>query len=391
MKTNKHFLFCPGPVNIAQNVKDSVNNEIGHRETEFSLLLASINKKLLKALEIEKPNLYHPILLTGSGTAVNESVLSSIGDVKLLVLSNGEFGDRLYEISKIHNKNTHILRFGWAKDFNLKEIEKFVKKNSIEMLVMTHHETSTGMLNPVEKVGKLAKKHKLLFFVDSISGIGAEKLNVEKSNITFLSGTSGKAIGSLPGVGFVLGKKEAFERLSTVPAKTMYLNLYKIYTYSKNLLQTPNTPAVQLFYATEQALENILSEGLKTRYRRINKTTEALRSGMEKLGLKFLLHRNQMSNVLTTVRLPKYIDMITLRHELKKKNIIIYNGKGVLENKYFQVGNIGAIDIENVNFFLESLKEILKTAKKNEASKKINSEIKIKNNRISKNSTINHI
>ncbi len=247
MKVKKHFLFCPGPVNIAANVKDAVQNEIGHRESEFSQLLGNINSKLLELYEIRDTKEYHPVVITGSGTAVNEAVLSSLpGDLHILVLSNGEFGERLYDISKIHNKNTKILKFDWAENLDLERIEKYIKRNRVDVVAMVHHETSTGMLNPLEKVGLITKKYNKMFFVDSISSAGAEKIDLEKANVAFCTGTAGKAIGSLPGVAFVIGKKEEFEKLKDVPAKTAYLNLYNFYRYSTQFSQTPNTPAVQL-------------------------------------------------------------------------------------------------------------------------------------------------
>ncbi len=364
MNTKKYYLFCPGPVNISQNVKEAVRHEIGHREIEFSLLLASINKKILKLYQIENTRLYHPIMITGSGTAANESVLSSIvGDSNILILSNGEFGERLFEISKLHNENSHILKFDWTQKFDMKKIEKYVKDNKIKIIAMVHHETSTGMLNPIEKVGSIAKKYELTYIVDSVSSIGAEKIDIEKCNISFIVGTSGKAIGSLPGVGFIIGKKKEFKKLKDVKPKTMYLNLYKLFEYSINHLQTPNTPAVQLFFALEQALDNILQEGIEYRLKHIALMTKTLRKGMQELGLSFVIDEKDMSCVLTTVKLPKYISFQTLKHNLRERNIIIYNGKGPLLNKAFQVGNIGAIDKNNVDFFLNELKEILLQAK----------------------------
>lgn len=365
MKTKKHFLFCPGPVNISQNVKDATQHEIGHREIEFSKLLLSINSKLLKLYEISHSKAYHSVLITGSGTAANESVLSSVVNGKnILIISNGEFGERLVEISKIYNpENTFHMKFEWAQHINVEAVRKFVKKNDIKVIAMVHHETSTGMLNPVNKIGLIAKDLNLTFIVDTVSSVGAEKINIEKWNITYCIGTSGKAISSLPGVAFVIAKKKDFEKLKEHTPRTMYLNLYKLYFYSAAHAQTPNTPAVQLFFALEQALENIIEEGVKERRKDLNRKAETLRAGMNKMGLKFHMDGDHMSSVLTTVKLPKYIDFTTLKSELKKKNIVVYNGKGSLTNKVFQVGNIGTFSEEDILYFLDSLKMLLKKYK----------------------------
>ncbi len=371
MKRKKQFLFCPGPVNISLNVKEAVHNEIGHREVEFSKLVKSINSKLLKLYEIKNTKLYHPVLITGSGTAANESVLSSVvGKSNILIISNGEFGERLYEISTIHNPtNTKLLKFGWGQRFDFKKIEEFIKQNDIRLLAMVHHETSTGMLNPIKEIGKIAKRNNVLFIVDTVSSIGAEKIDIEESNIAFCIGTASKAIGSLPGVAFVIGEKKEFKKLKNLPAKTAYLNLYKFYHYSTKFAQTPNTPAVQLFFSFEQALNNIHKEGIEKRRQHIKNMTQALRKGLKDMGLSFVIDELDMSSVLTTVNTPDYIDFETLKKKLREKSIIIYNGKGPLHNRVFQVGNIGAIDQESVEFFLSSLKNILSQIKENEKIK----------------------
>lgn len=360
MKAKKHYLFCPGPVNIAPNVKKAVNNEIGHREKEFSTLLESINANLLNLFDESKNSNYYPVFLTGSGTAINESVLSSLPDnINPLVISNGEFGERLYEISKLHNPNSKILKFAWAQEIDLGYAEEYIKQSNPDVIIMVHHETSTGMLNPIDKIGRIVKKYNKLFIVDAISSVGAEKIKLENWNITFCTGTAGKAIGSLPGVAFVIGKKTEFEKLKYARPKTMYMNLYNLYKYSKDLSQTPNTPAVQLFFSLNQALENILKEGFTERRMHIKEMTQLLRSGMKTMGLNFLIDEKQMCSVLTTVKLPEFIEFEKLSSQLKARNIIVYNGKGPLKDKVFQVGNIGSIDKDNVLYFLSNLQKVI--------------------------------
>lgn len=360
-----HLLFCPGPVNVKDNVKEAaVKNEIGHREKEFSVLLESINNKLLALFKVKNPNIFQSVILTGSGTAANESVLSSIvGNRHILVLANGEFGERLYEISKIHNKNTHILKFGWGEKIDIKKVEQYLIKKKVDIIAMVHHETSTGMLNPIEKIGILAKRFKTLFFTDMISSVSAEKVDLEKSNITFCSGSAAKAISSLPGVSFVIGKRTEFEKLKNIPVKTSYLNLYKFYHYSTQFQQTPNTPAVQLFYALEQALENILLEGVDARINHLKERAKMFREGLKHLGLKFLINEKDMSSVLTTIMTPSNITIGQLKERLHERKIIVYNGKGPIANKVFQVGNIGDVNKEAIRLFLKALKEVLESLK----------------------------
>ncbi len=360
-KSKKYLLFTPGPVNVEENVRMAICKEdICHREEDFDVLLQSIEKKLLQLFEIKNTTDYRAVVITGSGTAANESMLSStVGDKNILTISNGEFGERLFHISEVHNKNTFALKFSWGEKFDLEKIETFIKKNKIDVIAMVHHETSSGLLNPIEEVGMLSKAYNSLFIVDCVSSVGAEPIDLEKCNISFCSSSSSKAIASYPGLSFVVGKNQEFEKLKDIQAKTMYLSLYKFYHFINFISQTPNTPAVPLFFALEQALENILQEGVSNHHRNLLNRANILRMGMKKLGLKFLIDENDMCSVLTTVYTPEYIEVSVLQQKLREKKIIIYGGRGVFKDKIFQVGNIGELSLTEIQFFLDTLQEIL--------------------------------
>ncbi len=357
----KYLLFTPGPVNVAENVRTAICKEdICHREADFDCLLQSIENKLLKLFEIKNIVDYRAVVITGSGTAANESILSSVvGDKNILILSNGEFGERLYNISKIHNKNTFLLESAWGEVLDLGKIEAYLQQHEIDIVMMAHHETSSGMLNPLQKIGALVKANGAMFVVDCVSSAGAEVIDLEGCHIAFCSSSSSKAIGSYSGLSFVIGKTKEFEKLKDLPVKTTYLNLYKFYDFIKNLSQTPNTPGVHLFFALEQALDNILNEGVSVRYANIKYKANLLRQGILNLGLKFLIDQKDMCSVLTTVRVPSHIDVTIFRNKLREKSIIIYEGKGCFKDKVFQVGNIGELSFDDIQYFLNSVGEIL--------------------------------
>ena len=361
----QHLLFTPGPVNVAQNVREAIcKQDICHREIDFDYLLQSIENKLLTLFEIKNRADYRAVVITGSGTAANESMLSSVVAGKnILILSNGEFGERLHNISKIHNENTFLLEFNWGEELSLKKIKDFLQIQKIDVIAMVHHETSSGMLNPLEKIGKLAKSHGAIFIVDCVSSAGAEVIDLEKCNITFCSSSSSKAIGSYPGLSFVVGETQEFEKLKNLPIKSMYLNLYKFYDFIKTFSQTPNTPAVHSFYALNQALSNILNEGIQNRYANLRDKANKLRQGMLSLGLKFVINQKDMCSILTTVYTPSHIDVGVLRQKLREKSIIIYEGKGCFKNRAFQVGNIGDLSFTDIQYFLDSLKKVLDSFK----------------------------
>jgi len=361
MGTN--LLFTPGPVNVAKNVREAIGREdICHRETDFDHLLQSVENKILTLFEIRNKAKFRAVVITGSGTAANEAILSSVvGDGTVLILSNGEFGERLYATSKIHNANTFLLEFPWGEIVDADVVDKYLQLHHVDVIAMVHHETSTGMLNPLDAIGALAKANGSIFVVDCVSSAGAETIDMEKDNISFCSSSSSKAIGSYAGLSFVVGESAEFEKLRNQPVNCGYLNLYKFYEFVQTRSQTPNTPAVPLFFALEQALINILNEGVKNRHVQVKRKASLLRKGMLELGFNFLLDPKEMSSVLTTILIPPHIDLGSFRKKLRDKSIIIYEGKGCLKNRVFQVGNIGELSDRDIRYFLAVQKDILKS------------------------------
>ena len=360
---DKYLLFTPGPVNVAQTLRSAINRpDICHREPDFDDLLASIEQKLLSLFQIRNRNRYRAVVITGSGTAANEAIISSVvGKGSILILSNGEFGERLLRTSRIHNKKTHLLEQPWGKPFDLAQVENYLAANKIDVIAMVHHETCCGMLNPLAAIGALAKAHGAIFVVDGVSSVGAEVVDMEACNIAFCSSSSSKAIGSYPGLSFVIGRKKHFKTLKNHAAKTTYLNLATFYAFLKGHSQTPNTPAVPLFFALEQALTDILLEGVTKRFARIRNRADRLRLGMRKLNLEFEIDEADMCSILTTVRVPPTVSVGALRDRLREKLIIIYEGKGCFAGKVFQVGNIGELSEEDIRYFLNSLRDVLLT------------------------------
>lgn len=359
---NQNLLFCPGPVNLDHSVWKSMIKNIGHREAEFSVLLKDINAKLLKVFEVKNPRLFHPMIITGSGTAANETVIATFHNKKVLVITNGEFGERLLAIAKLHCSRTQAISFAWGEQFDLTRIESVIKKSNIDVIVMVHHETSTGMLNPLERIGAFAKKYDAELFVDTVSSSPVEKLDLENWNVTYCTASSGKAISALPGLGIILARTSALEKLKMQSAKMMYLDLNKLYLFSKKQLQTPNTPAVHLFFSLDAALTNILTIGLSAWREKVNRRAAQMRVSLVSLGLSPLLRGEEMSSVLTTVRLPRNVTFKHLKDVLRKRKIVIYGGKGPLKNKFFQIGHIGNLSDKHIKYFFSSLKEALVTS-----------------------------
>ena len=366
---SEQVLLCPGPVMVSKKVKSALlHADIGHRETEFIEILTRCRAKLNKAYGVIGTD-YTNVILTGSGTAANEALLASYGPGrKLLILSNGEFGNRLIDLARCHQLDFTALEFGWCNPMDLEKIEQEAATGVYDALMMVHHETSTGMLNPINEIGALLARYNVEFCVDAVSSIGAEALSVEQAQITFCTASANKALASLPGLAFVCGKRSAFQALKGQQAHTRYLDLYRHYEYEELQYQTPNTPAVSLFYALETALDELLQDTLEQRMNGYGYLSSLIRNRLKKLGMGFVIPEENMSRVLTTVFYPECIDVEEFHNWVNQHNYVIYRGKGPLLGKAFQIANIGHVRKEHVVAFLDLMERGFRMSRQDDHS-----------------------
>lgn len=359
----KQYLFCPGPVHVLDNVKQAaIERDICHREAEFSEMLDDLQSNLLKVVEIRQPENYQAVVITGSSSAANEMVISTVVQKgSTLVITNGEFGNRLQAMAEHYSQQVHTIAFDWGEFIDVRRIESFLTETKINTIVMVHHETSVGILNPVAEIGQLAAKYNCTFIVDTVSSVGSEKIDMESWNIDFIIGTAGKALAAFPGLAFIIGKVNAFEALRSLKNPTIYLNLIRFYDYGRTLKQTPNTPSVQLFMALNQSLKNILEQGVEQYRARTRELANRFRAFFTEIELELLVPDTQyLSSVLTTLRLPEGMSWTELQEKLRQKNIVMYGGKGPLIKTHFQVSNIGDLSDEDMEYCMTSLRSIIK-------------------------------
>lgn len=354
-------LFSPGPVMVEEPVRQALlHHDICHRSPEFETVYAAIRGKIVRLFEGD--DTYTSVVVSASGTAANETCLSSIfrdGDEALLI-DNGEFGHRLFEILSKYMVPTTHLQYEWATDPNLDEIDKALAENErIKWVCMVFHETSTAMINPVHEVGEIVKKYGRRYYVDCVSAAGGQHIDVIKNNIDLCSSVGGKCLGCYPGSAYVCGKIEIMEDLTPEMGKNVYLNLAKHYQKAKECNQTPNTPNVQLFWALDTALDWTLDrETLDGRIARYQECAKILRDGMRDMGLELLLPDEKMSNTVTSVFLPAGKKVADFINELEEDGYTVYAGKGkFLDRNMFQVANMGAIYPDDCREFLETLKK----------------------------------
>jgi len=354
-------LLNPGPVNVTDRVRQALMlPDLCHREKEFSDLMSAIRTKLLRAFALEED--YTSVLVSGSGTAALEmAVSSSLSPGRsMLVIENGVYGERIGKICDVYQFKRHTLKLGWGEPPRLEDIENKLKQNpDIEVVALVHHETTTGLLNPLKEVGELARRYEKVFLVDCISSLAGDE--VDFKSIDIAAGTANKCIQGFPGVSFVLFREKELERLRKIPERTLYFNLtgYHKAQEAGGMLFTPAIPA---HYALDVALDELIEETVTGRVERYAEAAQFLRTGFELIGLEFLIPEGWRSNCLTGLRLPKGVNYEKLHDELKANGFVIYAGQGNLSDNIFRVANMGDITQEEFECFLHVLKATLKTS-----------------------------
>ncbi len=354
------ILLNPGPVNTSARVTAALaRGDLCHRESEFSDLLEAVRVKLVRAFAPGSD--WTAVPLTGSGTLALEAAVSSsvTPGHKMLVVDNGVYGARIREMAETHGIETVVLEWGWTQRPDPERIAEALGRDSaIEVVAVVHHETTTGLCNPIREIGQVTRAAGRRLLVDSISGLGGDPIDLEAWGIDVCVGVANKCIQGIPGVGFVLARRPELERMAGIPPRTVYLHLPRPHAAHERRT-VPFTAAVQVFYALDEALDELLEETVDGRVRRYAAAANQLRDGFGALGLEILVPPAWRSNSITTLRLPAGIRYAGLHDRLKEDGFVVYEGQGELGATAFRVANMGALDHEDFARFLAALERVL--------------------------------
>lgn len=355
------ILLNPGPVNLSERVRAALlRPDLCHRETEFADLQDQIRERLLATYDLD-PERWAAILLSGSGTAAMEAMISSLvpDQGKLLVIENGVYGERLSKIAQIHGIPHTALHHNWGAEIDIQQLEQMLtEKLGITHVAAVHHETTTGRLNDLAVIGALCRRHNAQLLIDGVSSFGAEALAFEEWGISALAATANKCLHAAPGAAFVIVRRGNLP--TNPPCRSLYLNL-ATYCQEQDQRNTPFTPAIQCFYGLSEALHELADAGgwqtRREHYRHLADLVVA--DGLSQMGIEPLLPRGSSSCVLRSYHLPSDIDYETLHDELKQQGFIIYAGQGGLVVKIFRISTMGAISVQDMQRFLAAVKNIL--------------------------------
>jgi 2-aminoethylphosphonate-pyruvate transaminase len=361
------ILLNPGPVNVTERVRQAlIRPDTCHRESEFADLMQGIREKLIRAFCPNYSSEYVALLVTGSGTAAVEAAVTSCvaPGRRLMVIKNGVYSQRISHMAAAHKIQAAELSGEWDQRFDVEPVTVALRQNaSIQTIAVVHHETSTGMLNPVKEIGAIAKKVGRYLLVDGVSSLAGEDMDFNAYNIGLIVGSSGKCIQGFPGVGFVIVRRDLMEQMVNYERRSVYLHLPTYYKEQEEG-SIPFTPAVQLYYAFDEALNELLEEGVANRVARYRKTARTIRNYMRAIRVKFYLREPLWSSTLTAFELPEGVYYDHLHDLLRERDYVIYAGQARLAEEIFRVANMGALKDTDIEGFLAAFEAVLPEAQR---------------------------
>jgi len=327
MSQKKPILMTPGPVGVRASVLKSLSKSIiFHRYSDFEELHSRLSSQLLRVFRASRE--HKCVIVTGSGTAANETVLSSAFDKhdKVLVVSNGDFGERLATILELHR--VPVISYSVKAFHRIDPLEVLAKARNgrVTAIAMVAMETSTGMVNPVKQVGLLIQSQtrgRIDYFVDAVSALGCDPIDTKGWGITYCTSVPNKALEAPPGISFACVNTSKYFRRKKVP-NSYYFDLSRYLRFG-NISQTPTTPAVSQMVALSTALDTLSLETVRSRRARYQSLTDHLIEGLGRFGFVASVRReSDRSAAVTAFDIPKHIDGLKLNHFLRQEGFTLW-------------------------------------------------------------------
>jgi 2-aminoethylphosphonate-pyruvate transaminase len=359
---NPYLLLTPGPLSTSKTVKAAMLTDWCTWDDDYNINIVQRIREKLTSLATANTTEYSAVLLQGSGTFSVESVIGTVipSDGKLLVISNGAYGQRMAQIAR-RLGISHILcdtpETEWPDTRKVRQLIEDVP--DISHVAVVHCETTTGILNPVPEITRLAKEFGKVTIVDAMSSFGGIPFDVREWEIDFLISSANKCIQGVPGFGFTIARTNELIRCRD-RARSLSLDLFDQWTtMEKGMGKWRFTSPTHVVRAFLQALLELGEEGgIEKRYERYSGNQKILVEGMRGLGFETLLHDRMHSPVITSFLPPRSArySFQTFYNVLKEHGFVIYPGK-ITSSETFRIGNIGEIYADDIRALVKTISE----------------------------------
>lgn len=354
----RRVLLNPGPATTTDTVKRAlVIPDVCPRESEFTSLLDEMRSRLVRIAG--DPSEVSAIPVAGSGTAALEAVFASfVGDGLVLIIDNGDYGRRLADIATRLGLRHRVIAFGWGEPVDLARLEVEVGDGRARAThaALVHHETSTGMLNPLEDFVACCRHLGLVPMVDAMSSFGVLETPVGPNGIGVVVSSANKCLQGMAGVSFVIASHDVLEASRSARPRSLYFDLIAEHDHLERTGQSRFTMPPQVVSALVQALREYESEGMAGRRDRYHESMATLVLGLRELGFEMLLDDRHQSRILVAVRDPgaSWFDFNEVHDALYAQGFTIYPGKPQ-GAPTFRLSVLGAIDRSDIERFLAAL------------------------------------
>ena len=341
------LLFTPGPLTTSLGVKQAMLHDAGSWDAEFNTLVAGLRRRLVELAGLRRDAGWEAVLLQGSGTYGVEAVFQTCVPRrgKVVVLTNGAYGDRMQQILERAGIEHTVLRTAENTPLQPQALAEVLKRDAaITHIAVVHCETTTGILNPIEALGRLARSQDKTYIVDAMSSFGGIPIDFERCGIDFLVSSPNKCLEGVPGFCFVLCRRRALEACEG-QARSLSLDLLaQLRGFDANG-QFRYTPPTHTLLALDQALKELEAEGgIEARAARYAHNHKVLLAGMGELGLPPYLRPEVQSYIITAFAYPDRpgFSFQSLYRMLSQQGFLIYPGK-LSQADTFRIGTIGQV------------------------------------------------
>jgi len=362
VSSQQKLIMLPGPTNVSERVmKAMLGPIINHRGDAFRELYKGILEKEKHLFQTEG----EVLVLSSSGTGGVEAAVWNLirpGDVAVVPVF-GEFSSRLAETVELAGGKAIRVNSEFGKVPSLDQLRSATEaQGKFRALFLVHNETSTGVTAPyVQEATELCKEHGAFAVIDAISSLGGYAIPVDKWGVDMCITGSQKCIAAPPGLALLSVSQRVVEFLKASPPKTRYFEIPRYLQYGANG-ETPFTPALPLFYALDEALKELLEEGLANRVQRHDRMSALLYDGLAKQGLAPVAEKSVRSKTVVASYYPQGVDDSKFRKAIAHdRGVVIAGGFGPFKGKVFRVGCMGQINESIVGTTLKAIGETMAT------------------------------
>ncbi len=346
--SRRHFLHIPGPSNVPDRVLRAMDNPtMDHRGPDFGAMGKQLLAKVRKVFQTEGPVVIYPASGTGAWEAALVNTLSP-GD-RVLMCETGWFAHLWNEMAERLSIQADFIKTDWRRGADVEQIAERLtadKGHAIKAVCVVHNETSTGCTSRIDEVRKAIDDagHPALLLVDTISSLGSMDYRHDEWGVDVTVSGSQKGLMLPPGLSFNAISAKAIKASETAKLTRSFWD-WKPMLAANATGYFPYTPATNMLYALDTALDMLLEEGLQNVFARHDKVAEATRRAVRHWGFETQCQDpRHFSSVLTAVRLPEGHSANDLRATiLSKFNMSLGNGLGQLNDKVFRIGHLGDI------------------------------------------------